>query len=56
MGVGQLDPLDGIHIHRQVPFMDLLGIDPEQHGIQSGHHKALDVMGIAVVQGLPDDL
>jgi len=36
--------------------MHLLRLDPEQQGIQAGHHQALDVVRIAMAQGLREGI
>ena len=32
-GIGQLDPLDGVDVHAQIPPVDLAGVHPEQEGV-----------------------
>ena len=50
--VGQLDPLDRIDIDREVPRMHLARLDAEHQRVQPRHHQALDVVRVAVAQGL----
>ena len=55
-GVGQLDPVEGIHIHRQVPVADLARHDAGQQGEVAGDHQPLDMVGIGMLQSLADGL
>jgi hypothetical protein len=52
--VGQLHPLDGVHIDRQVPVGHRARVDLRQQRELAGQHEALDVVRITVPQGLAD--
>jgi hypothetical protein len=52
--VGQLHPFHGVYVHAEVPLVHLLGLYAQQQGVKAGHHQALNVVGIAVLQGLPN--
>lgn len=51
-GVGEFDPFDGVEIDGEVPFVGLAGIDAEEKRKESGDHEALNVVGVAVGEGL----
>ena len=51
-GVGQLHPFHGINIDRQVPGVHLPGLHTEHQRVQAGDHQALDVIGVAMLEGL----
>eukprot|EP01132_Coremiostelium_polycephalum_P021081 gene21081-biopygen11802 len=55
-GVGQLDPVERVHVDRQVPLAYLAGHDAGQQGEIAGDHQPLDVMGIGMFQALADRL
>ena len=50
--VRQLDPLIGVGIDRQIPFVQFVRIDPRQQREIAGDHQPLDVMGIGVLARL----
>lgn len=54
--VGEFDPLDGVDIDRQIPAMNLFGFHAKKEGEKTGHHQALDVVGISVFHRLGDGL
>ena len=49
--VGQFHPLDRVDVDGEIPVVDGARLYAQQQGIQSGHHQALDVVGVAVAQG-----
>ena len=54
--VRQLRPLNGVHVDRQIPLVDLAGFDAQQECVEPGYHEPLDVVGIAIIQGLSNGL
>ena len=54
--VRELDPLDGVDVDREVPAVDLDGTDPEKQRVETRHHEPLDVVGIAEIEGLAQDV
>lgn len=54
--VRELGPLDGVDVDRWVPAVDLFGADPEEERGEARHHEALDVVGAADVERLPEDV
>ena len=54
--VRELDPLDGVDVDREVPAVDLDGTDPEEERVEAGHHEPLDVMGVAELERLAEDV
>ncbi len=53
-GVREFDPFDGVDIDCEIPFVDLARLDAEQKGVKAGDHEALDVVSVAVCEGLGD--
>ena len=43
-GIGDLDPLDGIDVHAEVPMVYLVGVHAEYEGKVARHHESLDVV------------
>ena len=54
--VGQFDPLEGIHVDRQVPLTNRGWHDTGQQGEVAGNHQPLNMVSVAQPQGLPDGL
>ena len=48
--IGQLHPLKGIKINREIPITYRLDIKPSEQGEITDDHQALNVMGIAQIQ------
>lgn len=57
-GVRQGNPIDGVHIHGQMPVMKFPGVDAEEQGEQANYHKPVNMVGVAMSQdefhGLPE--
>jgi len=52
--IGQLNPFNRIHIHRQKPVFYLLWNEACEQGEIADHHEALNVMRITIIQRLTD--
>ena len=50
--IRQFHPFDGIDIHGQIPGVNRLWIDTQHEGEQPGDHQSLNMVGIAITQGL----
>ena len=50
MRVRRFDPFIGVGVDRQIPVVDLVGIDAREQREIAGHHQPLDMMGVGLVE------
>ncbi|MNN52711.1 hypothetical protein D3C81_1674250 [compost metagenome] len=55
-GIGQFNPVERVHVDRQVPVANLVWCNAGQQRKVAGHHQPLNMVGIGMFQTLADRL